>query len=121
MEQAIHSLWAGESALGKKQALLERKRALCSPRSSVGEELSSSGSGLESREKLKVSTEIMEPGKGSRRALSPGAVWELGMFAITKASAFCCHPGTVASIKISSHLSFDLSNGGIPFLFQDCC
>ena len=78
-------------------------------------------SGLQRREKLEVSTELVEPGKGSRRALCSGAVWEMGMFAITKASAFCCHPDTVASIKVSSHLSFDLSKGDIPFLLQDCC
>lgn len=34
VEQATHLLWAGEPALGKKkkQALLKRKRALCSHR-----------------------------------------------------------------------------------------
>lgn len=41
-------------------------------------------SGLQRRKKLKVSTEIAELGKGSRRALSSGAVWELGTF---------CHHG----------------------------
>lgn len=75
-------------------------------------------SALQRREKLKVSTELVEPRKGSRTALSSGAVWELGMFAITKASAFCCHPDMVASINVSSHLSFDLSRGNIPSLFE---
>lgn len=39
-----------------------------------------------------------------------------GMFAFTEASAFCCRPDRVASVKISSHLSFDPSNGDIPLL-----
>lgn len=38
VEQATHLLWAGESALEKKQALLKRKRALCSHGAELGEE-----------------------------------------------------------------------------------
>lgn len=66
-----------------------------------------------------VSTELTEPGNGSRGEHCPPEL--SGMFAFTEAGAFCCRLDRVASVKISSHLSFDLSNGDIALLFQDRC
>lgn len=76
MEQAIRSLWAGESALEKKASFAgeEESFVLSLEQRGRGPLLPQFWFGLQRREKLNASTEHVEPGKGTRRALSSGAV-----------------------------------------------